>query len=220
VAGPSARKRIAVWGLRLGVFLGVLSAVAQVIAYHYGIRDHMLDSSSDNSVVGALTALVLAVTVATAWLLAFTRRGPQLFLLAVCLSVLLSFELAHPPHRVAISTPFGAIAAVVLWRLGASDPLARRLLRVGVVVLAVAFVGHSFGSWLVDRRGLGPDSWLYQLKAIVKHSGELAAWTLIGSGLAVLRLGQPLKEDVRQVGARPDEAEPQLVLVHELRERP
>jgi malonyl CoA-acyl carrier protein transacylase len=220
VASRPARQLLAVWGLRLAVLLGGLTAVAQVVSYHYGLRDHILDSSSDNSVVGALTALLLGATVAIAWLLALTRRRPQLFVLAACLSVVFAVELAHPPHKVAVSTPFGVAAVVVLWRLGATDPLARRLLRVGVVVLAVAFVGHSAGSWLVDRHGLGPDSWLYQLKAIVKHAGELAAWTLIASGLAAVLLGQPLEEDVREVGARTDEPEAKLVLVHELRERP
>jgi hypothetical protein len=209
-----------VWGLRLAVFLGVLSAGAQVISYHYGFRDHILDSSSDKSVGGALTALVLAATVAAAWLLALGRRRPQTVLLAVCVSVVFAFELTDPPHRVALSAPFGLVAVIVLWRLAASDALAGRLLRAGCVVLAVAFVGHSSGSWLVDRLNMGPDSWLYQLKAIVKHAGELAAWTLIASGLLVLRLGQPLEEDVRELAAGADEPEPQLVLVHELRERP
>jgi hypothetical protein len=204
----------------MAVLLGVVSAAAQVVSYHYGIRDHILDSSSDNSVGGALTALLLASTVALSWLLALARRNAQSVVLAACLSVVFAFELADPPHRVAISTPFGLVAVVLLWRLAATDRLAGRLLRAGCVVLGLAFVGHSFGSWLVDRLDYGPDSWLYQLKAIVKHSGELAAWTLIGSGLAVLRLGQPLEQDVREVGARADEPEPHLVLVHELRERP
>jgi hypothetical protein len=220
VASRSARKLIAIWSLRLAVFLGVLSAVAQVISYHYGLRDHILDSSSDNSVAGALTALLLASTVAVAWLLAIARRRPQAVLLAACITVVFALELADPPHRVAISAPFGLVAIILLWRLAAPDQLAGPLIRAGCVVLGVAFVGHSSGSWLVDRLGLGPDSWLYQVKAIVKHSGELAAWTLIGSGLVVLRLGQPLEEDVREVGARSDEPEAQLVLVHELRERP
>jgi hypothetical protein len=73
---------------------------------------------------------------------------------------------------------------------------------------------------VVDRLDLATDSWLYQLKEIVKHSGELAAWMLIGSGLLILRLGQSLAEHLRQVAARADEPEPQLVLVHELPERP
>lgn len=202
------------------MFLGVLSAAAQIVSYHYGLRDHILDSSSDQSIGGALTAALLAATVAAAWLLALARRRPQPVLLAACVSVVFAFELADPPHRVAISGPFGLVAVVLLWRLASSDELARPLIRAGCLVLGVAYVGHSSGSWLVDRLGLGPYSWLYQLKSIVKHSGELAAWTLIGSGLAVLRLGQPLEADVREAAARADEPEAQLVLVHELRERP
>jgi len=220
VTNRSARQLVAVWGMRLAVFLGVLSAGAQVISYHYGLRDHILDSSSDNSVGGALTALLLASTVVVAWLLALVRRSTQTVLLAACLSIVFAFELTDLPHRRLISAPFGLVAVVLLWRLAASDRLAGRLLRAGCVVLGLAFVGHSFGAWLVNRLDLGWDSWLYQLKAIVKHSGELAAWTLIGSGLVVLRLGQSLEEDDREVGARADEREPQLGLVHQLRERP
>jgi hypothetical protein len=219
VASPPARERLATWGLRLGVFLGVLSAAAQVVAYHYGLRDHILDSSSDNSVAGALTALLLAATVAAAWFVALARRRPATVLLAACLTVVFAIELTDPPHRVAVSAPFGLVAVVVLWRLASSDALAGRLLRAGCVVLGVAFLGHSSGSWLVDRLDLGPDSWLYELKAIVKHAGELTAWTLVAFGLVVLRLGQPLEEGVREVAARADETEAELVLVHELRER-
>ena len=220
MANRSAKQLVALWGLRLAVFLGLLSAGAQVISYHYGLHDQILDSSNDNSLGGALTALLLASTVVVAWLLALVRRSTQTMLIAACLSIVFAFELTDLPHRRLISAPFGLVAVVLLWRLAASDRLARRLLRSGCVVLGVAFVGHSFGAWLVNRLDLGADSWLYQLKAIVKHSGELAAWTLIGSGLMVLRLEQPLEEDVREVGARPDEPEPELVLVHELRERP
>jgi hypothetical protein len=180
------------------VFLGVLSAGAQIISYHYGLRDQILDSSTDNSVGGAVTALLLASTVVVAWLVALTRRGTQTMLIAACISIVFAFELTDLPHRRVLSAPFGLVAVVLLWRLASSDRLARRLLRAGCVVLGVAFVGHSLGVWLVNRLDLGWDSWLYQLKAIVKHSGELAAWTLIGSGLVVLWLGQPLEEDVAQ----------------------
>jgi len=220
VAGRPSRHRVAVWGLRLAVFLGVLSAVAQVISYHYGLRDHILDSSSDKSVAGALTALLLAATVGIAWLLALALRRPRAVLLAACVSVVFALELTDPPHRVALSAPVGLLAVVLIWRLGTSDELAGPLLRAGCVVLAVAFAAHWSGSWVVDRLDLATDSWLYQLKEIVKHSGELAAWTLIGSGLLILRLGQSLAEHLRQVAARADEPEPQLVLVHELPKRP
>jgi len=194
VANRSAKQLVALWGLRIAVFLGVLSAGAQVIAYHYGLHDQILDSSNDNSVGGALTAILLAATVVVAWLLALVRRSTRTTLIAACLSIVFAFELTDLPHRRVISAPFGLVAVVLLWRLGSSDPLARRLVRAGCVVLGVAFAGHSFGAWLVNRLDLGWDSWLYQLKAIVKHSGELAAWMLIGSGLVVLRLGQPLEE--------------------------
>jgi len=203
VTKRSARRLVAVCGLRLAVFLGVLSAGAQVISHHYGLRDHILDSSSDNSVGGALTALLLASTVVVAWLVALVRRSTQTVLLAACISIVFAFELTDPPHRVAISAPFGLLAVALLWRLASSDRLAGPLLRAGCVVLGMAFVGHSFGSWLVNRFDLGPDSWLYQLKAIVKHSGELAAWALIAFGLWVLRLDQPLKRRGRREAQRP-----------------
>ena len=198
VANRSARQLVALWGLRLAVFLALLSAGAQVIAYHYGLHDRILDSSNDNSVGGALTALLLASTVVVAWLLALGRRSTQTMLIAACISIVFAFELTDLPHRRLISAPFGLVAVVLLWRLASSDRLARRLLRAGCVVLGVALVGHSLGAWLVNRLDLGWDSWLYQLKAIVKHSGELAAWTLIGSGLVVLRLGQPQEAGVAE----------------------
>ena len=71
------------------------------------------------------------------------------------------------------------------------------MLRDGCIVLALAFLVHGVGAAIVSWLGLGPETWGYQLKALVKHSGELAGWLLVAAALTLLALepaAQPKSE--------------------------
>jgi len=219
VAKPPA-ETVAAWGLRLAVALGLGVAVCQLLVYELGLSSRLLDSSTDASLAGVLSAVMLGAAAAAAWAVALWLRSAPTLFVAAAFTLILVLELSDPPHRVLLAAPLGAAAVFLVWRLSREDEVAGPLLRAGCAVLAVAFVGHAFGSWLVDRLDQGPHSALYQLKVVVKHGGELAAWTLLAAGLAALRLGKPLEEHARELGGRADEPEAQLVLVHELRERP
>ncbi|HUK95989.1 MAG TPA: hypothetical protein VLU96_13175 [Gaiellaceae bacterium] len=200
----STRERITVWGVRVAVVLGLTVAVAQVVSYRFGLHDAVLDSNTDRSVAGVLTLVLLGAAVASAWLVTSVSPSARLEtgVMAACLSLILALELSEPSHVVALSAPFGAVAVVLLWRLAATDATAGPVIRAGCVVLGVAFVGHAIGSRLVTALGQGADSWLYQAKGIVKHAGEIVAWTLLAAGLvAVWVARRPARSTLR--GATP-----------------
>ncbi len=177
---------IAIGGVCIAVMLGVGVAVAQVVDYELGLRSFALDSSSDRSLVGGLTMLLLTAATAGAWLLAATRaeqRGTSI-IGALCLTTIVALKLSMVPHAALLAAPFAAGAFVCLWRLAAGGSIAGRVVRAACIVLGVSFVAHVFGGWLVTELGRGGDSWIYQIKVIVKHGSELAGWMLLATGLA------------------------------------
>lgn len=185
---------IAIGGVCVAVVLGVGAAIAQVVDYELGLRSFALDSSSDRSLVGGLTMLLLTATAAGAWLVAATRPDQRRtsILGAMFLTAIVTLKLAMLPHAALLAAPFAAGAFVCLWRLAAGGSIGGRVVRAACVVLGVSFVAHVFGAWLVTELGRGGDSWIYQIKVIVKHGSELAGWTLLASGLASMWIaGRP-----------------------------
>jgi len=180
--------RLVVWGIGLAATLALADAVAQLASYRFGLAPSALDSSTDAGIFGPLTTIVFAAAVAAAWALAALRprlRRPALWC-AAPLTVVFALDAASPPHAIVLAAPFAAAALVLLWRLGSRDESARLLLHAGCVVLAVSFAGHAIGAWLVTELGQSGDTWGYQAKVVIKHCGELAAWTLVATGLASL----------------------------------
>jgi hypothetical protein len=84
-----------------------------------------------------------------------------------------------------LALPASAAALVLLWTAPSHEP-GRRLIREGCIVLALAFVVHGVGEKIVADLGYGPETWAYQIKAVVKHIGELAGWALVAGGLALM----------------------------------
>jgi hypothetical protein len=186
---PAARShRLAVWGLGLAATLALALAVAQLASYRFGLAPSALDSSTDAGIFGPLTTFVFAAAVAAAWALAALQPGirtPALWCAAL-LTVVFALDAWSPPHAIALAAPFAAAALVLLWWLGSRDGSARMLLHAGCVVLAVSFAGHAIGAWIVTELGQAGNTWGYQAKVVIKHAGELAAWTLVATGLAAL----------------------------------
>jgi hypothetical protein len=180
--------RIAGWGLRAALLLGGAAALSQLAAFRFDADPSLLDSSADGGLFGALGVVVFAGAVGAALLVALSRPALRRTALpcAVLLGAVFALEVANVPHSRAIAAPLGAGAIVLLLRLGRADETAARLLRAGCAVLVVAYLGHALGAWLVSKLDQGPDSWAYQVKAVVKHAGELAGWTLVLAGLAAL----------------------------------
>lgn len=179
---------IAVWGVRIAVALALAELIAQFTDYGLGLRSFFLDSSTNRSLAGALSMLLLCAAAAGAWLLAWTSRQHRTtaVLTAVLLNTIVVLKLTRPPHVLAIAALVSAAAVVLMWRLAATNETGGRLVRAGCIVLAVSFVAHALGAWLVSELGGTGDSWLYQAKVVVKHAGELSGWTLLAFGFAAM----------------------------------
>ncbi len=170
----------------------------------YDLRIASLDSLTHASIAGVLSLGALAIAAIAALASSVFRSAARLdyVLLAAALCGLLVLRLAQPSHVLVAALPFTAAAFYLLWML-APPGSTRRVLREGCVVLALSLALHAVGTWLVSALGYGADSWPYQIKAVLKHSLELAGWVLIAGGLLSLamesargraaRLSQPLR---------------------------
>jgi hypothetical protein len=182
----------ATWALCLALALGLAQALGQLLAYRYDVARSELDSSADTGVFAVLDTIAFAAAVAAAWIvpLALPRLRRTGLACALLLSAVFVLDTLSPRHALVLAAPAAAGALVLLWRLAPAGSAARRLLRPGCAVLALAFAGHALGAWLVDHFGQGADSWAYQAKVVIKHGGELVGWTLVASGLAALLRGR------------------------------
>jgi hypothetical protein len=177
------------WPVRVACVLLVIAATAaQLIDFAvYDQRVRLLDMMTHRSIFGVVSLAALA-TAAIACAVAAMCRGPRRrdsALLAALLALLLTFRVTRPAHVLLIAFPVSALALALLWVV-APEGGARRLLREGCVVLVLAFAVQGIGGRIVSELGRGPDTWLYQLKAVAKHSGELAGWVLIAGGMTAV----------------------------------
>jgi hypothetical protein len=176
-----------VWPARLvAAAIAVAATTAQLIDFGvYDQRLRPLDMMTHNSVFGVVSLAALGIAVLASW--AAVLRGPErrveLAVLGALLALLLALRVAQPAHVLIVALPVSAVALALLWTT-APPGATRRVLRDGSLVLVLAFVVHGIGSKIVSMLGLGPETWGYQLKAVVKHSGELAGWVLVALGLS------------------------------------
>jgi hypothetical protein len=185
--GAMVQARLA-WTLRGAVCaLAVAATTAQLVDFGvYGQRLRLLDMTTHRSIFGVASLAVLALAACASVLLAAPQDGRRrhFAVLAGILAFLLAVRIAQPPHVLLLSLPGTAAAFVLLW----TAPLpasVQRLVREGCIVLVAAFVVHGIGEKVVADLGYGPETWAYQIKAVVKHSGELAGWALVAGGLVL-----------------------------------
>jgi len=200
---------IALWGLTLAVVLALAAAAAQLIDFGvYGLRIHLLDMSTHASVFGVISVLALIAAGAAAIELAANRRTCTRWscVLPLLLAVLLALRVIHPAHVLVLALPFAvATFAALWWHVGAPGSRARRLVRVGCVVLIGSYAVHAVGTTVVSALGYGAATWPYQVKLVIKHSGELAGWAIVATGLVLAhialvsaRAGEPAQAHPRQ----------------------
>jgi hypothetical protein len=197
-----ADRRLLVWGVRAAVALGCLEAAAQFASFGLGIGRGALDSSTDGGIFGALTPVLLVGTIGLALLVAATSARLRLPALGcgVFVAGILVTEVADPPHQFLVAVPCALGAFAFLWRLAdAGRASGGGLIRIGCVVLALAFTVHALGVRLLSELGQGADTWAYQVKVVTKHGGELAGWTLVAVGLVAVLLSERRR---RGVGSR------------------
>ena len=181
--------RIEHWGWRIAVAGAVAAAAAQMIDFGvYDLRIRLLDMSTHASLFGAVSVLALVSVGCLALLLAIatpTRSAATSVLPLLC-AILLALRVLHPTHVVLLALPFAAATFIVLW-WGTAErgSAARRMLRYGCATLVGSYAIHAFGTSIVSALGYGEFTWPYQIKLMIKHSGELGGWTVVATGLAM-----------------------------------
>lgn len=171
--------------------VAIAATTAQLIDFGvYDQRLQALNMMTHTSVFGIVSLVALAVAAVASLAAAVRGRERRFALLSGLLAVLLALRIAQPSHVLLLALPVSTGALLLLWTAAPSGA-ARRVLRDGCIVLVVAFVAHGVGAAIVSWLGLGPQTWAYQLKALIKHSGELAGWILVAAALTLLALDRP-----------------------------
>ena len=156
----------------------------------YDLRVELLDTNSEAGALGLLGPGAMVAAALSAWFVAMRFRHATPVALAVLLTFLAVDHAAGlhtevPRWRLA-SFPLLAVtflALVVVARGPASG--GGRMLLCGIALLAAASLAlHEIGGWLMDRLGVVPDSWAFQIKLALKHGTEAAGWFLVALGLA------------------------------------
>ena len=172
-------------GIRVAVGFAVAASATQLLDFAV-IHARWLDMNTHASVFGAISLLALALSGLLAALLARseTSRSRASVLLPVLLAVLLGLRLVHPVHVVFFALPCAAATLVLLWEHdGAHRTHALYLIRIGCLVLAGSYLAHASGV-LVSAAGYGRHTWPTEARLLIGHTGELAGWVLVASGLA------------------------------------
>ena len=132
-------------GFGVAATLAVVTALAQVINYHFfDLRLGALDSNTHMSIFGAVSLLANAAALALAIALAVRTRNRELVVLSGVLIAMFALRVTYPSHLLLLSLPFTGIALVLLWRQGrpsAGDGLWP--IRAGCVLLVVSFAIHA-----------------------------------------------------------------------------
>jgi hypothetical protein len=156
-------------------------------------------TATHRSIFGVASLAVLAIAACVCVLL----RRRMFATIGAILAFLFVLRIVQPPHVLLLALPASAAAFVLLWNAPLPGP-ARRVVREGCVVLVAAFVVHGIGEKVVAELGYGPETWAYQIKAVVKHSGELAGWALVAGGLVLAlprRASAPRRAAVQEPGS-------------------
>jgi hypothetical protein len=183
------------WILSAGVILAVASVAAQTTAQlvDFGLFDSRItaiDSNRHASVFGALSLLAHgAAAMAVARTAAVSKHRRAWVIAAVLIAVLFALRLSGVGTggvgRFLLLLPPAAALLVLLWYLSSEEPArARAVVRAGLCLLVLSYVVHGFGAKLVTELGYGGDSWLYEVKGVLKHGGELGGWILVAAGVA------------------------------------
>lgn len=116
------------------------------------------------------------------------RRGLMVSLSAILLALFLSAALDLHHHLGTagrlVTLLLVASAFVLLWSYARRAPTEiGRFIRVGLLLLALSFVGTEVAELGISRTDLREGDFLYELKVALKHSTELSGWLLVLTGL-------------------------------------
>jgi hypothetical protein len=186
----------------------VAQTAAQLIDFDiYHLRIGALSSEQHASVFGvaSICANGLAAVAAAA---AGRTAGPRSSwaLVSALIAIVMVLRIGNvgdgDPKRYVLLLPLVGVILVLLWRLTSREPAgARTEARAGIGLLVFSYVVHVFGPRIVADLGYGTGGWVYQVRGILKHGGELAGWILVATGLAAFARATPDYEDPAPVSA-------------------
>jgi hypothetical protein len=198
-----------------GVFLAFLAVAVQTALYTADVyafdrRFRTFDVDGEGGVSSWAATVAIFSTGLVALLLSFVESSRRLRLLALAgAAIFLSFDeslIVHERLGLAVTDALDlsdkylrvawpavylpllvAVAALVLQLAWTSADPARRLLAIGLLMLAGA-VGLEIAGLGLDLIPSLPD-WLYTAEIALEEGAELAGWILLTTGLAVLLFG-------------------------------
>jgi hypothetical protein len=189
-ARPRQADRVVAGGIALTLAIVLAGIAAQLVNYGLDLHVAAMDSNKDGGAFGVVGDVALAAAALAAWVVLARDRAQHLAVLA--LPLLLTFLAVDKTLRLHDEIPgwlayyvpvllatFGSILLV-----GRELPApSRRLIRVGLALLAISFLIHLAGPTLVDHVGLGGVAWIDQVKGAIKHGAEVAGWLFVGLAL-------------------------------------
>jgi hypothetical protein len=107
--------------------------------------------------------------------------------LAAVVGALLVLRILIPYNAGLLVAPTAA-AFAMYWRVSTEErEHVRSVIRTALCLLAFSFLVHAVGPRIVSALGYGGGSWAYQVKGILKHTAELAGWTLLAAAVLCAR---------------------------------
>lgn len=177
-------------GISLGVGLVLAAVAGQILAQaidfgFFQLRIGWLDSDSHASLFGVASLVAQALAAVAAAARSRRSRRSTAWMILAALTTLLLVVRVGVSFRAALLLGPVAVLFVLVWYLTSDDPRpARALVRWGLAALVFSYAVHAFGPHIVASLGYGGNTWPYQVKGMLKHSGELCGWMLLALGIA------------------------------------
>jgi hypothetical protein len=194
-------------GVSVALAAAVAEPTAQLVDYWaFDLRYPALNGNSSAYAFSWLGALLMATMIAAFVVLA--RSGVHrraCYALAAAFAFFLVDNIGNihersPNGKLYLLPFFGAVFALV-WRLSTdSDPVVRRVLRLGLGALGLSLAVHLAGPAVLSWAGWPEHSWEYQVKIAIKECTELAGWALICAGAVACARKARRMETARGVG--------------------
>jgi hypothetical protein len=184
-------RRVIVTGVLAAVVMVALHAVSQLIDFKLLNLSRVFNADKRDSVFGLASLLaqaaVAAVSVWRARLVGRQRRA--WYLLGGLVGVLLPIRGLTSFNAAALAVPLACLFGLLCWLTWRDPRAARRVLWVGLVLMATSLLLHKLG--LASDSSTASDfTWAYQITGIVKHGAELAGWMLLATGAVAGAVGQ------------------------------
>ena len=177
-------ERVVFAGVLLTSVCVVTQALTQLLDFGLGLHIGAFESDVHTSIFGILSLVAQgSVAVAAASRSARSARRKAWLVLSALVLVLLVVRISIPYHAILLLPFVAAVFFLVVWLTAHDPPRWRAIVWGSLFLLVFSFVVHAVGVKVVTALGYGTDSWPYEIKALLKHTAELAGWLLLMTGI-------------------------------------